>query len=153
MKWISKGFLSYLPLFIIVLFLTQCGVNTSTPVITQSGDFALLALSNTPRFDFGFKAVGTQTEQAFTVSNIGKLVASAMDGSFYLSVSYAFKDGTYPGTGGSCGTTLARGASCTIIVVFSPTSPGVAEAPVTITYHNGSATTSVGTLTLSGTGL
>lgn len=52
--------------------------------------------------------------------------------------------------GGSCGATLAGGATCTINVVFSPTAAGAATGTATIT---GSVTVNGSPVSLSGTGL
>ncbi len=37
---------------------------------------------------------------------------------------YAFAGGTFPGAGSDCGTVLAAGARCNVVVTFTPTSPG-----------------------------
>jgi hypothetical protein len=49
----------------------------------------------------------------------------------------------------NCGTTLALGTACTLLVQFAPTVKGAQSATVTITSNNPSTTA---TVTLSGTG-
>jgi len=62
---------------------------------------------------------------------------------------YNFKGGSYPGAGGSCSGSLAgSGASCTIVVTFTPVGVGARYAYLNINY-NGSVTIP---LSLQGTG-
>lgn len=42
----------------------------------------------------------------------------------FLSTEYSFLGGSYPGVGGSCGISLAPGATCSVILQFAPLSSG-----------------------------
>src|SRR5690606_2209844 len=77
-------------------------------------DPAVLEISNGPLYNFGNRATGSQTDATLTVTNNGGYQASSMAGSG-LSAPFRFKGSTYPGTGGTCGATLAPTASCTIV--------------------------------------
>ena len=51
--------------------------------------------------------------------------------------------GTYPGTGGTCGTTLANGSQCTIAIEFNPTLVGIYNDQFQIDYFDGANNQSV----------
>jgi hypothetical protein len=97
-----------------------------------------LALPNTI---VGTTSTSSATYQV-TVSNAGGVAFTGLTATFTGPFSR--------GTGDSCGTTLAGGASCTIRVVFSPTTPGAATGTLAIT---GSVTVTGSPVSLSGTGV
>ncbi|WNG49952.1 choice-of-anchor D domain-containing protein [Archangium minus] len=97
------------------------------------------SLSNTDPFDFGDVAVGAVAEHTFTVRNTGETAATSITPtSHHLSLPFDFKGGAYPGTGGTCGTTLESGASCTLIVTFAPLREGLSYGVLSLSYDNGS---------------
>ena len=63
---------------------------------------------------------------------------------------FSFKGGAYPG-GGTCGATLASGASCTMVVTFAPTAATASTSNLALTYNDGLQAQSL-SATLSGTG-
>ena len=99
---------------------------------------ASLSVSDATTYDFGTVANGSTTEKTFTVSNSGQFSASSLSGSG-LSSPFGFKGGSYPGTGGTCGTTLSASATCTVVVVYSPLSTGVQNGTMDINYYDGAA--------------
>lgn len=110
---------------------------------------AFLVLSDGPSYDFGAVGVGAQGVHGLTLANTGALAATgilpdALPAPFTLP-------GGYPGAGGDCGTTLAAGATCTIVVAFAPTTTGPSNALLTLHHHDGTATLAT-TRALSGTG-
>ena len=111
---------------------------------------AILAINLGPTYNFGTKATGSSTDRSFIVSNTGAYAASGMGGSG-LAAPFTFKGGTYPGTGGSCTTTLAAGSSCTVIVTYAPTATGTETGTFTISYNNG-ASAQTATRDVTGTG-
>lgn len=120
------------------------GPTTATTSWTVQGvgtTAALLTISNAPTYDFGTIVAGQVSEVTLTVANSGGVGATAMAGPA-ITAPYAFKGGTYPGTGGTCGTTLAVAANCTVVVTYSPSSANTHNATVTVNYNNGSITTS-----------
>ena len=137
-----------------VFALIGCGRGGDGDSITpQSQDFALLTVSGGNIYDFGTQPIGSLTDETFTVSNIGKAAATGMNGSFYLSVSYSYRDGAFPGIGGTCTDTLASNESCTVVVQFHPKNSGSAEASIQIGYSDGAAIRTTQKPTLRGKGV
>jgi alpha-tubulin suppressor-like RCC1 family protein len=112
---------------------------------------ALLSISDSATFNFGSQVMGTSTDKIFTLTNSGGLDATAISGSA-IAAPYSFKGGTFPGTGGTCGSTLASGSTCTFVGSFAPTVAGASSATYTIQYHTGVSTTTA-TRPVTGTGL
>ncbi|HMN68444.1 MAG TPA: choice-of-anchor D domain-containing protein, partial [Bdellovibrionales bacterium] len=97
---------------------------------------ASLSFSDGPTFDYGAIPATGSSEKIFTVTNSGNYDASAMNGAG-LAAPFTFKGGAYPGTGGSCGVTLAMGATCTVVVVFAPATVNTFSDTIELTYFNG----------------
>jgi len=92
---------------------------------------------------FAPQAVGTSSAaQTVTLTN-GSPAALTISGISISNPDFAL------GTGGTCGTSLAANASCTLNVVFQPTATGARTATLTV---NDSVATSPQTVSLSGTG-
>jgi hypothetical protein len=105
--------------------------------ITGTGvDPAVLVISNGPTYDFGNRSVGSTNDGTLTITNNGGYEATALSGSG-LAAPYSFKAGTYPGTGGTCGATLAASASCTIVVNYQPTTLATHNDSILIDYNDG----------------
>lgn len=119
------------------------GVGTGVPL-------ASLLLSDSPAYDFGTVSVTAPVDKVFTVNNNGNRQATAL-GASGLAAPFAFKGGAYPGTGGTCATTLNMSASCTIVVRYTPTTNGTHASTLTVSYNNGSATRTLNSA-LSGIG-
>lgn len=133
--------------------LTSCGKDSSKGSSTQSSGVAILSISNAPKYDFGLQPVDSITEKEFTITNLGVGIATEVTGDFYLSLSFGYKGGAFPGEGGTCTATLASQSTCTVIVVFSPKSSGPAESTLIINYNNGAASTTTNGPTLTGHGI
>lgn len=99
---------------------------------------------------FGVVSVGSAKTLTFTVQNIGSGGASGL-GVIGLSAPFGFEGGNFPGTGGTCSTTLAASASCTVVLRFAPTAPGPQSKDVKLSYNSGTGLQNVA-LSLSGTG-
>lgn len=121
--------------------LTASAINTNDLFFTSSD-----------LYSFGSKYVGTNTDYTFTIRHGGDPSGATLISGSALPVDYSFAGGTFPGTGGTCGATLASGNSCTFVVRFSPQSSGTKNTNVTINYNNGSINTSV-SRAVSGVGL
>lgn len=129
------------------------GITTlsSTRAITGTGgSVANLSISDGPTFAYGSFAKSYTSDKTFTVTNVGAASASAM-GVTGLSAPFAFKGGSYPGTGGTCGTTLGAAGTCTLVVTFSPTSAISSNTTMSLDYNN-SVTTTSSTRALNGIG-
>ncbi len=122
----------------------QPGSPTTITLVGTSGNSVVgnnsLTVSPTS-LAFGDEAVGSTTAaQSVTVSNPGSAAATISS----IAVSGQFTQS------GSCGSSLAAGASCTVSVKFAPTSGGSQSGTLSIT--NSTTTTPV-TVSLSGTGV
>ncbi len=116
------------------------GYQTNSPTVTLSGTGGpTAALSFSPSsYDFG-KIIQTQSStKTITVVHSGPIAATSMSVAA-LTAPYSFKGGTYPGTGGTCTDTLTSG-SCTMVIDFAPTTTGVKNQTLSLSYYNGNVT-------------
>ena len=123
-------------LFYFILIFSGLGTaQVFIPFTFWSGTSATLVISDAVTYNFGSVNISTPTDKIFTVSNTGALPANSMAGAAFTNPTvYSFKGGTYPGTGGSCSTSLASGGSCTIVVTANNSSTGVVNDTVRINY-------------------
>src|SRR5262249_36597418 len=94
-----------------------------------------------PMSDLGVVGVGHSTDRTLTVSNVGGAGASAIAFAA-LSPPYSWSGGAFPGTGGTCTTTLASGTSCAVVITVAPTTGGTFATTGQATFNDGSATQS-----------
>jgi hypothetical protein len=59
-----------------------------------------------------------------------------------ISIVFNFLNGTFPGTGGTCTTTLASGSTCTIVLSFQPSAAITYSGYLTLNYNDGLRTQS-----------
>ena len=129
------------------------GVNARTESLAIQGTantVAVLAIDQDPEFDYGIQATSSAIDQIFVLTNSGQTVASNLSGAG-LSAPFGFKGGAFPGVGGSCGASLAGGVSCNVVVTFNPTSNGLSNSTINVSYSDGLATQSL-TRNVKGTG-
>lgn len=118
------------------LFLTTCGKDTAEPQRAQTpADAAVLAITPGLIFTFPNQSVGGTVDRTFTVANTGQKTATELESDFGLSITFQYPGG-YPGTGGTCASTLEAGASCTLTVEFSPQYVGSFTQTLRMSYHN-----------------
>ncbi len=110
---------------------------SASRAIEGTGTLAVLEISDGATYDYGSVLVGQVGSKTFTVSNTGNLQATSLADGGGLAAPFAYKDGSYPGTGGDCGTTLNASASCTLVVDFSPSAGGAASDTLTLNYNDG----------------
>jgi hypothetical protein len=73
--------------------------------------------------DFSTVELGSSSDLTLTLKNEGESSANDVAFSFdtaTATASFQFKGGIYPGTGGTCETTLEAAKSCTIVVSYIP---------------------------------
>jgi alpha-tubulin suppressor-like RCC1 family protein len=126
-------------------------INLSHGVTGTGVNAANLTFTDSPSYDFGSRTVSTTTYHTFTISNSGGATATSIAATA-LSAPFSFKGGTYPGTGGSCGTSLGGGATCTIIGAFAPTGTGAFTGNLILTYNDGINAGGTSSLPIGGTG-
>ncbi|MBI1860800.1 MAG: hypothetical protein HYR96_07780 [Deltaproteobacteria bacterium] len=125
-------------IFHTIFLSTLAACDSSVSSHPHSGKLAILSIAGLSVYSFPGTSVGTATIHAFTVSNVGDLDASSMFAQFYVS-AFSFTGGLYPGVNGSCGASLARGASCLIEVAFAPSYAGTFNDTIQIQYFNGAS--------------
>lgn len=99
------------------------------------------------------KAVFSPASLTFSVqvegtTSAGKNIKLSNTGNTTLTIASIVPSGDFNRTS-TCGSTLAKGASCTITVTFTPTAPGTRSGAITVTDN---ASNSPQTVSLSGTG-
>ncbi|HMF43945.1 MAG TPA: choice-of-anchor D domain-containing protein [Polyangia bacterium] len=129
------------------------GTPTARARVTVSEWFGPNDCTNCMPFDFGPVTVGSSVEQTFTVYNTGALPATSLAPAAGLNTPFAYKTpGGYPGNGGNCGTMLAAGNWCQVVVVFAPQLAGPASAMLSITYDDTFMSPLTASRALAGTG-
>lgn len=124
------------------LLLTFCISFAISQVLIPFGFFSLkrmsLLISDGPSYYFGSIGISAEVDKSFTVLNSGPGVISTLSGVSFTTAQFYYKDGLFPGTGGTCGTsTLSPGQNCTIIVTTSSTLAGSYTDTVQIAYSTG----------------
>jgi hypothetical protein len=117
----------------------------------EASSAAVLTISDGPTYDFGAVATGSSADHTFTIMNTGGAAATALAAAGTAGGAFAPKGGAFPGTGGTCTAALPAGASCTLVVTFSPAAAGAAQATAGVSYNDGAATRTA-TLDVKGTG-
>ena len=111
---------------------------TAERAVTGTGaNPATLTISESDPYNYGTQPTGSTSEYTFTVSNTGDVDATSVADGLGLAAPYDWKNGTYPGTGGTCGSTIITGANCTVVVTFEPTLAGTHNDTIVINYNNG----------------
>lgn len=88
--------------------------------VQPSVDIQPLSLSN--YYFLGSFNVGTFNDTTFTLTNHLSEAVSAIGFTNLTGTNIRFKGSSFPGTGGTCTSSLSAGASCTIVIEFNPTS-------------------------------
>jgi uncharacterized delta-60 repeat protein len=123
----------------LVNFTYSSGNDSLSTPITLIGVGVLnanLVVSDGPLYDFGSSPVGVSAEKTFTVTNSSTITATSITPDS-LSSPFSFKGGSFPGTGGTCGTALAGQATCKIVAVYTPAGTGLATSKLNLNYNNG----------------
>lgn len=128
-------------LFILFFISLSVPAQIFIPFSFWSGTSATLTISDANTYNYGSISVSTNTDKTFTVSNTGNMAATSMAGVAFSNAAYTFKGGTYPGTGGTCSTSLAMASSCTVVVTANSASTGTIASTLQITYVGKSTAT------------
>ncbi len=89
----------------------------SVSIYNEAGDEELTT------HDFSVVELGSSSDLTLTLKNDGESTAKVIELAFDAAVataSFQFKGGTFPGTGGTCETTLEASKSCTLVLSFVP---------------------------------
>jgi len=94
---------------------------------------------NGPPYDFG--VWGVPVDHEFTVRNDGGGPATMMGSAGAMGTGFGWKNVNYPGSiGGDCGGMLAVGATCKLMVTFTPSGSATLFGQVRVAYNDGGAT-------------
>ena len=116
------------------------GAQTSSRQVTGTGIApALLTIDSGPTYNYGLIANGGVADRTFTVTNSGASAATAIS-EIGLAAPFAFLGGGYPGTGGTCGLTIAA-----VLIYYACgallATGGVAHSDtIRLQYNNGAVT-------------
>lgn len=114
-------------------------VNNATATLNLSGEGvaqAILVMSEANTYDFGTAKINSSIQKLFSVTNSGGVAATSIAGTFSNAV-FSFYGGSFPGTGGSCTTSLSPGTTCTIVLNFKPTAATSYNELFSLTYNDG----------------
>ncbi|MEK6628737.1 MAG: LamG domain-containing protein [Bdellovibrionota bacterium] len=130
-------------LLISVLFLSLClSQLASSQIFIPFANWAgittpALSISDGATYSYGSVAINTNIDKTFVVTNTTTLgVASNIVGAAFGDTRYTFKGGSYPGTGGTCSTSLMPAATCTIVVTANSASAGTFNDTITLDFKN-----------------
>jgi hypothetical protein len=89
-------------------------------------------------YDFGVNGLGSTAAHTFYLTNTGAGQASNIAGAALSPTAFAYNGGgSAPGAGGTCTTTLAPGASCSLVVTFTPAAVKGYGSSIALTYNDG----------------
>ncbi len=118
------------------------GVGANPAALAITGNTSLVGVIASPT---------APVYELYTVTNSGGVPATAMSG-VTLTGPFSFVGGSYPGAGGgTCGASLASGASCLIRVEYLAPGFGSTNETIQIPYNNGNVGQTA-TLNITGTG-
>lgn len=108
--------------------------------------------SSTLGNEFSGIVKNTMATATITVTNQGSGTATGFGASTGYSASafFDYAGGAYPGTGGTCSTSLAASASCTIVVAYTPVTSGQQSLDFDLQYYSGTSLQTY-TIAVSGT--
>jgi hypothetical protein len=104
-----------------------------------------LAFDSVATVNFGNISLGDSADATLLINHSGGSATTITETT--LAPPFDFKNGAYPGTGGTCSATITT--NCTIVLTYTPTTAITSNGTVTINY-NGSNSTS---RPLTGTGV
>lgn len=119
-------------------------VNNGNTVATQLSRSwvspGVLTFNVATTHDFGTVPVGGSSDVTVLVTKSGTNTVTSVS-EIGLAAPFALKGGSYPGTGGTCGTSIT--GTCSIVVTYSPTAAGSHSDSIQLQYNNGGGLVSV----------
>ena len=98
------------------------GVTTQASIRLVEGNGtppAQLSITATDPYDFGDRALTSNTYATFTVDNNGGVAATSLAGPALADANFEYRGGGYPGLGGNCTNNLPASGTCNIVVKFT----------------------------------
>lgn len=137
--WLLRAHRILLSFFTLTLsfFVISCG---GPPQYLDEGQESPASLNLAPGsvVDFGTTLNGFNYQFTVSVQNASTTVgADNIIETANLSGPFAFAGGSYPGTGGTCASSLSPLSICTIVLDVNPTANGRFDSSVTLDYNDG----------------
>src|SRR3989344_1564725 len=103
----------------------------------SNNSLAALEISDATTYNYGTIAINTDVDHIFTLTNTSYLEVTGVAGDTFTghTDSFSFKGGTFPGTGGDCGASLAGRSSCIFVVTANRASAGARSAVIRVNYN------------------
>jgi len=98
---------------------------------------AVLTIQEGFAIDFGSVPPGETGEAILTIENTGPYPATEFKQTTEPETPFSFKDGSFPGTGGSCTDRIEPDATCTLVITYEPDQLGSSEKTIEMSYVNG----------------
>src|SRR5262249_38401862 len=131
-----------------ITYIDGAGNATATHALAGAGTNAALLVihdwsdtdsGGSSEFDFG--VTGVPLDHVFTATTARGRPASLMMSGGAMGGGLDWQGGGgYPGGGGKCAGSLAVGASCTVVVTFTPAGSGPRSGALSIRYFDGAGT-------------
>lgn len=104
---------------------------------TAKNNPGALVISDATTFNYGTIAINTDSDHIFTLTNTSYIGVSSVAADTFTghTDSFNFKGGTFPGTGGDCGTSLVGFGSCIFVVTANRATAGARSATIRINYN------------------
>ncbi len=126
----------FIILTILFFVITGCSGKSdsilSTPVQKDAGSLTVL----NPSGFLGATVAGTSRDYVLNIKADGGLSISNIQASIITDDPISFKDGDYPGTGGTCSDSLKSGETCTIVLIYEPVDTASHLATVHFNYQD-----------------
>ena len=130
------------------LIASATGLSSATSASFDIFTPVTLAYQDSSTYDFGNKSIGSSTDLTIVIEHSGSGTASSVSAS-NPSADFTFKGGAFPGTGGTCGSTVS--SNCILVITYSPTTATTNSATLTLSYDDGNTVQNI-TKSLTGTG-
>ena len=96
-----------------------------------------LTISDATTFNFGILPLNAPAQRTLTLTNSGSTNINSLSATSFGSAQFSFKGGSYPGTGGTCTTSLTAGSSCTVVIAAQSAAAATYNDSMTINYTDG----------------
>ena len=129
--------------FLLFFITLSTSAQVFIPLAYWQAKRATLIISDATTYDYGQIAINTDVDKIFTLTNNTSVPATSIAAAAFSGsnpTNFTWKGGTFPGTGGDCGTTLAANTACSFVVTARHNSAVVRSAQININYSDGLAT-------------